>query len=173
MRKSIFTLVTIILCLFTLTVKADHIDETYDWKSDEHYQNIATDFRTYTVCEAVHNNLALIVSLHYGVSENLGFQTSYLQRIEEMLSNTTNLEKHFASETLNPVKLLMEQYHVPAIGLQRQAIKNQNIQKQGMSMAFARSNNNPNQMTIIIKKLLDQSKLCRNHESKVDYSSLD
>jgi len=173
MRKSIITFITVVLCLFTFNVKAEHIDETYDWDKDEHYQNIATDFRTYTVCEAVHNNLALIISLHYGVSENLGFQTEYLQRIKEMLSNTINFEKHFASETLNPVQFLMEQYHVPESGLRRQSIKNQNTQKQGLIMAFARSNNNPTQMTNIIKKLLDQSKMCRNYESKIDYSSLD
>ncbi len=162
-----------VLCLFTFNVKAEHIDETYDWKSDEHYQNIATDFRTYTVCEGVHNNIALIVSIHYGVSQNLGFGDSYLQRIRELLTNTLNMEKHFANITEKPIQLLMEEYHVSEAGLRGQAIKNQNSQKQGLSMALSRSNNNPDQMALVIKKLLNQSQTCRNHESEIDYSSLD
>jgi len=173
MRKSIITFITVVLCLFTFNVKAEHIDDTYDWKKDEHYQNIATDFRTYTVCEGLHNNIALIVSVHYGVSQNLGFGDSYLQRIRELLANTLSMEKYFANETEKPIQFLMEQYHVSEAGLRGQAIKNQNGQKQGLSLAFSRSSGNPDQMTLVIKNLLDRSQMCRNHESKIDYSSLD
>ena len=173
MRKSIIAFITVILCLFTFNVKAEHIDETYDWDKDEHYQNIATDFRTYTVCEAIHDNIALTVSIHYGVSQNLRFGESYLQRIRELLENTLNMKKHFANETKKPIQFLMEEYHVPESGLRAQATRNQIGQKQGLSLAFIRSGKNPNQMSIVIKQLLGKSQTCRNYESEIDYSSLD
>ena len=62
MRKSIVTFL-ILLFSFTFTVKAqDYSDPTFDFQNDANYQALASDFRKYTVCGAIHDSLLLLVS---------------------------------------------------------------------------------------------------------------
>ena len=166
MRKSIFSLLVIFVCLFTFTVKADEVDLS----NDERYQNIATDFRTFTVCEAIHDNLELLVAVNYGVGKNLGYPPEYLQRIRELLENITNMENHFAKQSELVIQKLIEEYKFPEEGLKRQATLNKNRQNQGINSALFRGKTNPDLIGNVVANLLAKSKSCRNHVSDIDYT---
>ena len=158
------------MCLFTYT---GNTEEIFDLKNDQRYQDLATDFRTYTVCEAVHEQLGVMVSINYGISKNLGYPNEYLMRMKDLLNNINNMQKHFAEQSQLVTQKLIKEYNFPEEGLNRQAFQNKNNSRQGLGIALRQGSSDPDVVGRVVKTLLAQSQSCRDHVSKIDYSNIE
>tara|TARA_Y100001970_G_C14013560_1_gene739768 strand:+ start:465 stop:989 length:525 start_codon:yes stop_codon:yes gene_type:complete len=174
MRKSIFSFLIVFFCL-TTTVQAvtSYPDENHDYQNDATYQAIASDFREYTVCGAIHDNLTMLVAVNYGVGANLGYPTEYLQRMQELLANIKLQKEMFEGKSQLVIKKLINDYNFPLDGLLEQMRRNQVQTQQSIGLVLAQGKENPAMIANVVKGLLEKSQSCRNHISTVDYSNIE
>lgn len=173
MRKSIVTFLIFIFC-FSVTAKAqDYSDTTFDFKNDANYQALASDFREYTICSAIHDSLLLLVSANYGVGSNLGYPPEFLNKLKELMANIINERNMFEEKTKLVMKKLMTDYNFPQEGLMAQANKNRFDSQQSVGMAMAQGKETPQMTANLVKGLLVKSQSCRDYNSTVDYSNIE
>ena len=174
MRKSIVGFICVILFCLTTSVQAvTYPDENYDYTNDATYQAIASDFREYTVCGAIHDNLMMLVAVNYGVGSNLGYPTEYLQRMQELLANIKAQRQMFESKSQMVIKKLIKDYNFPLPGLIEQMRSNQIQTQQSIGLVIAQGKENPAMITNVVKGLLEKSQMCRDYVSTVDYSNIE
>lgn len=173
MRKSIVTLL-ILLFSFTFTAKAqDFNDLTYDFKNDADYQALASDFRQYTVCGAIHDSLLLLVSANYGVGSNLGYPPEFLNKLRDLMANIITQRTVFDEKTELVIKKLVKDYNFPQEGLIAQLQRNRYESQQSVGLAMAQGKEDPNASANLVKGLLVTSQSCRDYISQVDYSDIE
>jgi len=154
--------------LTPLTVSAQ-IDPNYDWTNDQEYQNLAEDFRNYTTCQAIHQNLARFVTINYGVGSNLGYPAEWLEQQRALLNNILAQDSVFADKIVVVITELMEKYNFEYQSLDFQMRENQTKTTQSIIIAITMSIEDPNKSTIVVKGLLTESQRCRSYESKYIY----
>ena len=173
MRKSIVSFLILIFC-FSATAKAqDYNDTTFDFKNDANYQALASDFREYTICSAIHDSLLLLVSANYGVGSNLGYPPEFLNKLQELMANIINQRNVFDEKTKLVIKKLIVDYNFPQDGLMAQAQKNRFDSQQSVGMAMAQGKEAPEMVANLVKGLLEKSQSCRGYVSTVDYSDIE
>ena len=174
MRKSIISFICIIFFCLTTSVQAvTYPDENHDYVNDKAYQALASDFREYTVCSAVHDNLTMLVAVNYGVGSNLGYPTEYLQRMQQLIDNIKMQRDTFNIKSKLVIKKLIKDYNFPLAGLLEQEKRNQIQTGQSLGLAIAQGKENPSSLTNIVKGLLLKSQSCRDYVSTVDYSNVE
>ena len=62
-------------------------NENYDWNNDQQYQNLAEDFRTYSICEAVHKTLSVFIAINYGVGSKMNYPAEWLTQQKGLIQN--------------------------------------------------------------------------------------
>ena len=173
MRKSIVTFL-ILLFSFTFTVKAqDYNDPTFDFQNDADYQALASDFRKYTVCGAIHDSLLLLVSANYGVGSNLGYPPEFLSKLRDLMANIISQRTVYDEKVELVIKKLMKDYNFPQEGLLAQVQRNRYESQQSVGLAMAQGKEDPNASANLVKGLLVTSQSCRDYISQVDYSDIE
>tara|TARA_Y100001937_G_C7088646_1_gene316610 strand:- start:440 stop:982 length:543 start_codon:yes stop_codon:yes gene_type:complete len=175
MRKNIFSFLAIFFICFSLTAKAGegYPDPSHDYNNDDYYQSLASDFREYTVCGAIHDNLMMLVAVNIGVGSNLGYPTEYVQRMQELIDNIKSQRTSFDEKSELVIKKLIKDYNFPLPGLLEQAKANRFQTQQSIWLALAQGKEQPGLLANVVKSLLAQSQTCRDYSSLVDYSDVE
>jgi len=168
MKRLLMSILMMFSLLTPLTVSAQ-IDPNYDWTNDQEYQNLAEDFRNYTTCQAIHQNLARFVTINYGVGSNLGYPAEWLEQQRALLNNILAQDSVFADKIVVVITELMEKYNFEYQSLDFQMRENQTKTTQSIIIAITMSIEDPNKSTIVVKGLLTESQRCRSYESKYIY----
>ena len=167
--KRLLMSIAIIISLM-IPVKANsEIDPNYDWDNDVIYQSLAEDFRTYTACQSIHQNLARFVTINYGVGSNLGYPAEWLEQQRSLLDNILAQDGIFADKIVLVITELMIKYNFSFQSLDAQMRENQTKTTQSIIIAISMSMEDPNKSTLVIKSLLGESQRCRSYESKYIY----
>ena len=74
MTRLLLTLISIFT--FTFSSFANEVDFT----KDGHYHKLAEDFKMYSVCQAIHQNLGMFIVINYGVGANLKFPEKWKEQ---------------------------------------------------------------------------------------------
>ena len=157
----------IIVLLFTFLSTAS-ANQT-DYSTDARYQSIAEDFRTYSTCQALHQNLSMFIAIHYGIGANMNFPTEWLQQQRGLIQNIVSHDTKFGDKLELVINKLHEEYGFPIQGLNEQKRLNQSNTTQGIIFSISSAISNPEKASIIIKQMLDESKRCRDYQSKFNY----
>ena len=157
----------IIVFLFTFLSTAS-ANQT-DYSTDARYQSIAEDFRTYSTCQALHQNLSMFIAIHYGIGANMNFPTEWLQQQRGLIQNIVSHDTKFGDKLELVINKLHEEYGFPIQGLNEQKRLNQSNTTQGIIFSISSAISNPEKASIIIKQMLDESKRCRDYQSKFNY----
>tara|TARA_B100000989_G_scaffold246908_1_gene194149 strand:- start:815 stop:1312 length:498 start_codon:yes stop_codon:yes gene_type:complete len=157
----------IIVFLFTFLSTAS-ANQT-DYSTDARYQSIAEDFRTYSTCQALHQNLSMFIAIHYGIGANMNFPAEWLQQQRGLIQNIVSHDTKFGDKLELVINKLHEEYGFPIQGLNEQKRLNQSNTTQGIIFSISSAISNPEKATIIIKQMLDESKRCRDYQSKFNY----
>jgi hypothetical protein len=176
MRKSIITFLIFIFC-FSFTAKAQEQNEVlppvFDYQNNKEYQALASDFREYTICGAIHDSLLLLVSANYGVGSNLGYPPEFLNKLKDLMGNIISQRNVFDEKTKLVIKKLMIDFKFPQQGLMSQAQKNRFDSQSSVGMGMAQGKENPQMSANLVKGLLVKSQSCREYVSTVDYSNIE
>tara|TARA_B100001057_G_scaffold166866_1_gene167589 strand:+ start:444 stop:953 length:510 start_codon:yes stop_codon:yes gene_type:complete len=168
MKQLLIALVLITGLLFP-TITVAQTDENFDYSNDPTYQTLAEDFRMYSVCQSIHQNLAMFIAINYGVGSNLNFPTEFLNQLESLIQNIQGYERDFAEKLDKTMITLSMEFGFPMQGLQQQKANNQSSTTQQIIFSIAGSINDPARATQIIKNMLNESVKCRAHQSNYDY----
>jgi len=158
-------LMIVALCTFLGTA---HANEN-DYANNQEYQSLAEDFRTYSVCQSIHQNLAMFIAINYGVGANLNFPPEWLEQQRSLINNISIQEELFGDKLILTMKKLNEDFGFPLQGLEQQKRNNQSGTTQQIIFTIANSIGDPDKVSMVVKDMLDQSVQCRQHESKVNY----
>ena len=168
MRRLLIALILFAGLLFPKMVVAQS-DETFDYSKDPIYQSLAEDFRMYSVCQSIHQNLAMFIAINYGVGANLSFPTEFLSQQQSLIQNIQGYERDFAEKLAKTMITISIEYGFPMQGLQQPKAKNHSGTTQQIIFSIAGAINDPNKATEIIKNMLNESVKCRAHQSNYDY----
>tara|TARA_B100000963_G_scaffold357559_1_gene380092 strand:+ start:2740 stop:3195 length:456 start_codon:yes stop_codon:yes gene_type:complete len=144
-------------------------DENFDYSNDPKYQALAEDFRMYSVCQSIHQNLAMFIAINYGVGSNLNFPPEFLNQLQSLIQNIQGYERDFGEKLDRTMITLSMEFGFPMQGLQQQKANNQSGTTQQIIFSIAGSINDPAKATSIIKNMLNESVKCRAHQSNYDY----
>jgi len=144
-------------------------DENFDYSNDPKYQALAEDFRMYSVCQSIHQNLAMFIAINYGVGSNLNFPPEFLNQLQSLIQNIQGYERDFGEKLDRTMITLSMEFGFPMQGLQQQKANNQSGTTQQIIFSIAGSINDPAKATSIIKDMLNESIKCRAHQSNYDY----
>ena len=144
-----------------------HATET-NYSTDVRYQSLAEDFRTYSVCQSIHQNLAMFIAINYGVGANLNFPPEWLGQQESLLQNISGHEREFGEKLAMTMILLSKEFNLPLPGLEKQKAQNQSNTTQSIIFSIAGSINDPSKAIQIVKNMLNESMVCRQYQSKSD-----
>ena len=139
----------IIVFLFTFLSTAS-ANQT-DYSTDARYQSIAEDFRTYSTCQALHQNLSMFIAIHYGIGANMNFPTEWLQQQRGLIQNIVSHDTKFGDKLELVINKLHEEYGFPIQGLNEQKRLNQSNTTQGIIFSISSAISNPEKASIIIK----------------------
>ena len=89
MTRLLLTLISIFT--FTFSSFANEVDFT----KDGHYHKLAEDFKMYSVCQAIHQNLGMFIVINYGVGANLKFPEKWKEQQRGLISNINLYEQEF------------------------------------------------------------------------------
>ena len=168
MKRLLIALVLFAGLLFpTMTVA--QTDENFDYSNDPKYQALAEDFRMYSVCQSVHQNLAMFIAINYGVGSNLNFPTEFLNQLQSLIQNIQGYERKFGEKLGKTMITISIEYGFSMQSLQQQKANNQSGTTQQIIFSMAGSINDPVKSTAIVKDMLNESIKCRAHQSKYDY----
>ena len=137
--------------------------------TDAKYQFLAEDFRTYSVCQSIHQNLSMFIAINYGVGANLNFPPEWLEQQRGLIQNIISQERQFGEKLEVVINKLHEEYDFPVQGLNEQKRLNQSNTTQGIIFSISASIGDPDKASIIIKNMLMESQTCRAYESKFNY----
>ena len=168
MKRLLMSMAIIISLMIPVKANSE-IDPNYDWDNDVIYQSLAEDFRTYTVCQSIHQNLARFVTINYGVGSNLGYPAEWLEQQRSLLSNILAQDSIFADKIVLVITELMQKYNFEYQTLDFQLRENQTKTTQSIIIAISMSIEDPSKSTLVIKGLLTESQRCRSYESKYIY----
>ena len=140
-----------------------------DIENNQDYQALAEDFRMYSVCQSIHQNLAMFIAINYGVGANLNFPQEWLGQQKSLIRNISIQEEAFGDKLAVTIQKLNDDFGFPLQGLEQQKRSNQSNTTQQIIFTIANSINDPDAVTLVIKDMLNESVQCRNHESKVNY----
>ena len=157
--------IIVFLVTFLSTASANQTD----YSTDARYQSIAEDFRTYSTCQALHQNLSMFIAIHYGIGANMNFPTEWLQQQRGLIQNIVSHDTKFGDKLELVINKLHEEYGFPIQGLNEQKRLNQSNTTQGIIFSISSAISNPEKASIIIKQMLDESKRCRDYQSKFNY----
>ena len=165
-----FILSMVLLCVFMLpkTVVAEY-NENYDWNNDQKYQNLAEDFRTYSICEAIHKTLSVFIAINYGIGSNMSYPTEWLNQQQLLIQNINSQQTLYGDKTNRVIEKLMSEYNFPYQMLEYQKTDNQARSTQSIMIAMSMSSQEPNKATTIIAGMLTESQKCRSYQEKGNY----
>jgi len=159
-------LIIFAICVL-FTTNANATQNTFE--EDANYQSMAEDFRTYSVCQAIHSNLGMFIVINYGVGANLKFPTAWLEQQRGLIQNIASQQVIFGDKLEVVINKLHEEYGFPLQGLHEQKRLNQANTTQGIIFSISSSMSNPDEAIAIVKGMLNESKRCREYESKFNY----
>ena len=136
---------------------------------DPDYHTMAEDFRNFSVCQAVHQNLAMFIAINYGVGSNMNFPPEWLDQQRGLIQNIIMQERLFGERLEVVINKLHQKYDFPIQGLMEQKRINQSNTTQGIIFSISSAISNPEEASIIIKGMLTESQRCRSYESKFNY----
>ena len=168
MRRFILSIILLIAFAMPITAVAEY-DANYDWDSDKKYQGLAEDFRTFTVCEAIHKNLSIFIAIHYGIGSNMNYPAEWLTQQQSLIQNINRQQVIYGDKSEKVIEKLIEEYNFPYQMLDAQRTKNQASSTQQIMFALATSSQDPNRATSVIKGMLEESKRCRGYQEKGIY----
>jgi|MDTC01.2.fsa_nt_gb hypothetical protein len=161
-------LLFLIIALFTfLSVSAKA--EQPDLADNKDYQSLAGDFRMYSVCQSIHQNLAMFIAINYGVGSNLNFPEDWKNQQRSLINNIVIQEETFGNKLIVTIQKLHEEFGMPLQGLQNQKARNQSQTTQSIIFTVAGSINDPDKVTLTIKNMLNESVKCRAYKSAYNY----
>lgn len=166
MTRLLLTIISIFT--FTFSSFANEVDFT----KDGHYHKLAEDFKMYSVCQAIHQNLGMFIVINYGVGANLKFPEKWKEQQKGLISNIKLHEQEFDRKLDRTMRILFErygQYGFTMQGLEQQKRANQSNTTQGIIFSISSAVGDPDRATIIIKEMLDESVTCRKYESSYSY----
>lgn len=140
--------------------------EQNSFTDEPKYQNLAEDFRNFSVCQSIHQNLAMFIAIHYGVGSNMNFPAEWLEQQRGLIQNILSQDVQFGEKLEVVIRKLNEEYGFPIQGLLEQKRLNQSNTTQGIIFSISSAISNPEEASIIIKGLLSESQRCRSYESK-------
>lgn len=153
-------------CLLSVTsVNADQ----NSFADEPRYQNMAEDFRNFSVCQSIHQNLAMFIAIHYGIGANMNFPPEWLEQQRGLIQNILSQEVRFGEKLEVVIKNLNEEFGFPVQGLLEQKRLNQSNTTQGIIFSISSAISNPEEASIIIRGMLTESQRCRSYESKFNY----
>ena len=161
----LFFIVFTFCLLFVTNVNATQSSYT----EDPDYHVMAEDFRNFSVCQSIHQNLAMFIAIHYGIGANMNFPPEWLDQQRGLIQNILSQEVQFGEKLEVVIRKLNEKYNFPIQGLLEQKRLNQSTTTQGIVFSISSAISNPDEASIIIKGMLTESQRCRNYESKFNY----
>jgi len=168
MKRLLMSMAIIISLMIPVKANSE-IDPNYDWDNDQEYQNLAEDFRNYTTCQAIHQNLARFVTINYGVGSNLGYPAEWLEQQRLLLENANTQEIIYGDKTERTMMQLMMRYQLPYQILDAQRNQNQAGTTQSIMFAIAPGSKDPTVASNVIKGILTESSNCQAYQEKGDY----
>ena len=166
MTRLLLTLVTIFT--FTFSSFANEVDFT----KDQDYKNLAEDFKMYSVCQAIHQNLGMFIVINYGVGANLQFPEQWKEQQKGIISNINLHEQEFDRKLDKTMQVLFEKYNEHGFtmqGLEQQKRSNQSNTTQGIIFSISGAVNDPDKASLLIKNLLNESLACRKYQASYNY----
>jgi len=161
----LFFIVFAFCSLFVTNVNAD----TNSFADNKDYQAMAEDFRNFSVCQSIHQNLAMFIAIHYGIGANMNFPPEWLEQQRGLMQNIIAQEVQFGEKLEVVIEKLHQQFSFPVQGLLEQKRLNQSNTTQGIIFSISSAISNPDEASIIIRGMLTESQRCRGYESKFNY----
>ena len=168
MRRAILSMILVFTFLLPAKVFAEY-NANYDWDNDQTYQDLAEDFRKYSVCQAIYRNLSVFIAINYGVGDNLGYPAEWLEQQRLLLENANAQEMIYGDKTERTIMQLMMRYQIPYQMLDSQRNKNQSGTTQSIMFAIAPGSQDPTVASNIIKGILTESSNCQAYQEKGIY----
>jgi len=168
MKRFILSMILLFTFLSPTKVLAEY-NENYDWNNDQQYQNLAEDFRTYSICEAVHKTLSVFIAINYGVGSNMNYPAEWLTQQKGLIQNINSQQVLYGDKTNRVIEKLMSEYNFPYQMLEYQKTDNQARSTQSIMIAMSMSSQDPDRATTVIAGMLTESQKCRSYQEKGDY----